>query len=194
MNPSLWGMPRGLFQELRLWLVPIGVGMEWWGPESSIPSSFVASYGQSYPASTYPRLAKAWGITGQTITMPDKRGRMSIGKDDMGGTAANRVTTGASGIDGATLGASGGAETVVLAAANNASHRHRGARSNPTSKGASPLITNSTWAGITAGTVANAGYVDTDSTGTPLIENQGSGTAHQNMPPGIVCNYIIKVG
>jgi microcystin-dependent protein len=44
--------------------------------------------------------------------LPDLRGRTVVGKDDMGGTAANRVTAGISGIAGITLGATGGSEAV----------------------------------------------------------------------------------
>lgn len=40
--------------------------------------------------------------------MPDARGRVSAGKDDMGGVAAGRLTAEVSGVAGATLGANGG--------------------------------------------------------------------------------------
>jgi hypothetical protein len=52
------------------------------------------------------------------ITMPDLRGRARFGKDNMGGSAANRITSAGSSIAGNTLGASGGAEMVTLAQAN----------------------------------------------------------------------------
>lgn len=58
------------------------------------------------------------------MPVPDMRGRITIGRDDMGGSAANRITTGGSGISGITLGASGGTETVILTEANLASHTH----------------------------------------------------------------------
>lgn len=47
----------------------------------------------------------------KTITLPDYRGRTGVGKDDMGGSAANRVTVGGSGIAGNTMGANGGSQT-----------------------------------------------------------------------------------
>lgn len=52
------------------------------------------------------------------ITMPDLRGRSRFGKDNMGGSAASRITSAGSGISGDTLGATGGAQTVTLAQAN----------------------------------------------------------------------------
>src|SRR5262249_55268975 len=49
--------------------------------------------------------------------IPDLRGYMLAGKDDMGGSAANRITNGGSGIIGTTLGATGGLETHTLTTA-----------------------------------------------------------------------------
>lgn len=61
------------------------------------------------------------------LPVPDKRGRVSAGKDDMGGAAAaGRITTGGAGISGATLGASGGDQTVSLTSNQNGPHSHSG--------------------------------------------------------------------
>ena len=51
------------------------------------------------------------------LTLPDLRGRARFGKDNMGGSAAGRITTAVS-IDGSTLGTSGGSQSVVLTQAN----------------------------------------------------------------------------
>lgn len=124
MNLGLASFPRGL-PDLLTWLVPSGTGMDYWGPDTAIPRGWVLSYGQSVPAQLYPRLAKLWGVNSDgTITFPDKRGRISAGKDNMGGTAANRITTAGSGVDGSTLRAAGGAETVTLVTGNLPSHTH----------------------------------------------------------------------
>jgi hypothetical protein len=51
------------------------------------------------------------------ITVPDLRGRSRFGRDNMG-TAASRITnsgTGNTGVDGATLGTTGGSQSVLLA-------------------------------------------------------------------------------
>ena len=60
--------------------------------------------GGTYPGSW----AFGNGDGSTTYTLPDFRGRVPVGKDNMGGAAASRVTAGVSGIDGLTLGAVGG--------------------------------------------------------------------------------------
>lgn len=56
--------------------------------------------------------------------IPDMRGRVAAGLDNMGGVAANRITAGGSGIAGTTLGAAGGAETHTLTDAQMPAHAH----------------------------------------------------------------------
>src|SRR5205085_3090679 len=85
-------------------------------------SAFVFPYGQAISRSTYSALFSLFSTTygtgdgSTTFNVPDLRGRLIAGKDDMGGSAASRVTTAGSSIDGATLGVSGGAQVVLLAA------------------------------------------------------------------------------
>lgn len=121
-------------------LVPIGAVMDWPWASGSIPTWAVLAYGQQYSQATYPAMqiiADAasrpyGGAAGSTFNVPDYRGRVGPGKDDMGGTsptwtggtAAGRITVALSGINGATLGAVGGAETVVLTTAMIPAHAH----------------------------------------------------------------------
>ena len=58
------------------------------------------------------------------FNLPDLRGRTAVGRDNMGGTSANRITTAGSGIDGTTLNASGGAQTHTLSIAQIPAHTH----------------------------------------------------------------------
>ena len=52
------------------------------------------------------------------------RGRVVAGQDDMGGASANRLTDQSGGLNGDTLGDTGGSETHTLTTAQLASHTH----------------------------------------------------------------------
>jgi microcystin-dependent protein len=202
MNAGILGeLPSGLFQKLALWLVPIGVGFDWWCDEADVPKGYIVPYGQDIEQHKYPRLYAKWckngvhrhgaGSTPTSTKAPDKRGRHSIGKDDMGGTAANRVTAGQSGIAGNTLGAAGGDERL---------HAHAHTVNDPThGHGHNAAAQNSTnTSTVTAPGYGNNNYNPAAATinaaGTGItLQNAGAGGS-QNMGPSIVCNYIIRAG
>lgn len=102
--------------------IPIGGMIDYTGTTAP-NSSFVLPYGQAISRTTYATyfsLVSTGFGTGDgstTFNVPDLRGRVTVGKDDMGGSAASRVTSAGSSIDGTTLGANGGAQTITLAAA-----------------------------------------------------------------------------
>ncbi len=116
--------------------VPIGASLEWDYGAAQIPSWALLQYGQAISRTTYAALAAlasaasyphGSGDGSTTFNSADKRGRVSAGKDDMGGTAANRITAAISGTAGTVLGAAVGAEGVTLATAQIPSHAHTGA-------------------------------------------------------------------
>lgn len=99
--------------------IPSGTVMPFAG--SSAPSGWVLSYGQELSQTTYAKLYAVLGATyctadhgggctGGFFRVPDLRGRVLAGKDNMGGTAASRITVGST-IDGTVLGKAGGAQT-----------------------------------------------------------------------------------
>jgi microcystin-dependent protein len=94
------------------------------------PDNWLLCSGQAVSRTTYAALFAVIGTTygvgdgSTTFNLPDLRGRTPVGKDDMGGTPANRMTTGGSGINGASLGAAGGAQTHTLGTAEMPSHTH----------------------------------------------------------------------
>lgn len=113
--------------------VPIGSVMDWPWASGSVPTWAVLPYGQAISRATYPTLhslasgsgyAYGNGDGSTTFNVPDYRGRIGIGKDDMGGTAAGRITVGISGIAGQSLGAVGGSEGIVLTTGHLAAHNH----------------------------------------------------------------------
>ena len=77
-------------------------------------SAFALPFGQAISRTTYVNLFNLIATTygagdgSTTFNLPDLRGYLLAGKDDMGGAAASRITAGASGIDGTVLGAAGG--------------------------------------------------------------------------------------
>lgn len=165
--------------------VPVGSGMDFWG--STAPSGFAFAYGQELSRTTYAALFAVLGTThgagdgSTTFNLPDKRGRASIAKDNMGGTTAGRVTSAGSGVTGTTLGVAGGAETVTLAAGNLPS----------TSASLGTLAAGGT---TPAGGYIALGNVDGTPSGSLTVTiGSGTPTAVNKLPPGIVCNYIIRV-
>lgn len=95
------------------------------------PSGYLLCDGSIQNSANYPALYAIIGTTYGTgdgssgsFNLPDLRGRTAFGKDDMNGTPANRLTATGSGVDGKTLGASGGAESHLLTVAEMPSHNH----------------------------------------------------------------------
>ena len=101
--------------------VPVGVVNPFAG--SIAPSGWLLCFGQAVSRSQYSALFAVLGTTygagdgSTTFVVPDMRGRSVRGKDDMGGAAANRVTSAVTGVNGTILGAAGGDQ-------NHQSHAH----------------------------------------------------------------------
>jgi microcystin-dependent protein len=79
------------------------------------PTGWLLCYGQEVLITAYPDLYDVLGATYGVATsgyfkLPDMRGRVVAGQDDMGGTSANRVSTATAGFDGDILGAVGGSD------------------------------------------------------------------------------------
>ena len=106
-SPTIAGSP----------MCPPGVMMPYAG--SSAPSGWLMAAGQAISRTTYAALFAAIGTVygagdgSTTFNVPDLRGRSIFGRDDMGGSAANRITNAVSGINGTTLGAAGGDQNLA---------------------------------------------------------------------------------
>lgn len=161
-------------------LAPTGVVLPFAG--ATAPAGWLLCSGQVVSRTTYAALFSAIGTAygaGDGVTtfaVPDLRGRVPAGKDDMGGTAASRLTSGGAGVDGLTLGAAGGSQTHTLTTGQMPSHSH-------------DYVGGANAAG--SGTVGAAGQSANGYLMTTVAS--GSGGAHNNTQPTLVANYIIKV-
>lgn len=105
------------------YVIPIGGFLDYAGTTAP-NSAFVLPYGQAISRSTYSTLFSLVSTTfgtgdgSTTFNVPDLRGRVVAGKDDMGGSSANRLTNADDGLNGDTLGATGGGETQTLVTGN----------------------------------------------------------------------------
>ena len=155
--------------------IPIGVVQAYSGV--SAPSGWLLCDGSEVSRTTYTDLfavigesyGSGDGIT--TFNLPDLRGRIPVGKDDMGGSPAGRVLN-----NGNTLGNNGGEETHVLTEDEMPSHTH-GYWGG----------TGSQWADY-----QTSFHVDRDP-GPQTTDPAGGDQPHNNMQPYLITNYIIKV-
>ena len=107
----------------------------------------------------------------KTITLPDATGRSIFGKE----ASATRLTSGGAGVDGATMGDSGGAET---AAGGLPSHSHSITAHNPAG---------------TSGQTYNAAGGNSSGSASFGTTSAGSSNTHTNLSPALILSWIIKV-
>ena len=191
--------------------IPLGGGLPFF-LTTAPNSSFVFPFGQAINRTTYSALFSAMSTTygtgdgSTTFNLPDLRGRVPAGKDDMGGSAASRLTStyfgATSGQAGTTLGAIGGGESHTLTTAELASHSHANSLTDPGHTHLENIP--SAGSGSTYPTVANGGASSvflfpqpstaSNTTGITITNaNAGSGNAHAIVQPTIVCNYIMRI-
>lgn len=104
--------------------VVLGGVIDYTGPSTSVPFGYVLPYGQAISRTIYAAYFLLVGTTygvgdgSTTFNVPDYRGRVGAGLDNMGGSDAGRLSTAN------TLGTAMGAETVTQAASDVAAHAH----------------------------------------------------------------------
>ena len=103
-------------------LNPVGMVTDWAG--AAAPAGWQLCYGQAISRTGYPELFTIIGTTygsgdgSTTYNLPDLRGRATYGVDNMGGTAAGRISVAGDNFDGTVLGSSGGYQNQTLSQAN----------------------------------------------------------------------------
>lgn len=171
-------------------------------PDPETHPELLPCYGQTVLVADYPELFTRLGTTygGNGVTtfgIPDRRGRVLAGLDNMGGTSANRLTGLPGGLNGDTLGATGGAEKHSLSEAEMPTHGHiitvnpGGAHSHSIPRGdpggGSPITValgnGEIYADASTDAVSNHSHTASAST-------TGGSQAHNNVQPtiiGVVC-------
>jgi microcystin-dependent protein len=162
---------------------------------SSLPSGWLWADGSEISRTTYADLFDLIGTTygvgdgSTTFNLPDLRGRVVAGKDDMdntvgtGGGAVNRLTSGSkAGVAGNTLGASGGVQQHLLTANESGLRNH-------THTISSNIVSNTSVGGA-ANRVTSVGA----NTGGASLAGGGFNAeeAHTNVQPTLILNYIIR--
>jgi len=171
-------------------LMPAGAIFPYAG--ATAPTGYLLSFGQAISRCTYSDLFTAIGTTygtgdgSSTFNLPDLRGRAVAGQDDMGNTSADRLTNQPGGVNGDTLGGTGGLETHTLTTAQLAAHTH-GAGSYIV-----PFSTNSEESDQTVIRGMNEDEANQTAAITGSSGSTGGGIAHNNIQPTIILNYIIK--
>ena len=171
---------------------------------TAAPALSLLCYGQAISRTTYAALFAVISTTygtgdgSTTFNVPDLRGRVVAGQDDMGGTSANRLTNQTGGLNGDTLGAVGGAETHVLSIDELAAHDHTADITDPghlhtTSAGASQSVMRDEVDGFSPASGANTTGSATTGITVDILNTGGNG-AHNNVQPTLILNKCIFAG
>lgn len=138
----------------------------------------------------------------KTIALPDWRGRIPVGPDSFGNSAAGRITDAVLGADSDLLGAAGGAQQHTLTEAQMPAHTHTvsgttnstGDHTHTVFRAAGSGGTTAARDGGNSATGPESGSAgDHSHTVTGTAASTGSGTAHNNLQPSLVVPFFIKL-
>jgi len=186
---SATGVPTELTVGSSGDVLTIAGGAASWAAPSAIPTGTLAPYGGTtaptgyifadgsvVSRSTYSALFAVFstnygaGDGSTTFGLPDLRGIVPVGKDNMGGTSANNITSTQADV----LGGNFGSESHTLTTSEIPAHTHTYDKTS--------LTYNAAGGGTTVGQTI---------TGT-ASGSTGGGSSHNNVQPSIFLNYIIK--
>jgi microcystin-dependent protein len=186
--------------------IPLGGLLPYTAP-SAPNSAFVLTFGQAVSRTTYATYFALVGTNfgagdgSTTFNVPDLRGRAIFGVDNMGGSAAGRITAAGGNFDGTQFGQVGGAQNKVIANSNlpasipytDIGHAHVPASGSSDFFGRPGVTAFNT----TDGPGTTHGFAEVGSTAnatTGITINPGSAnTALPILPPATVMSYILRI-
>ncbi len=187
-----------------IYSIPIG-GMMGFIGTTAPNSAFVFPTGQAISRTTYATLfslvGTAYGVGdgSTTFNVPDLTGRIEVMKE----ATATRLTTAGSGVDGGTLGATGGTQNITLLTANLPAYTPAGSLSVTSTVSNIGRGTNTgdfTLAAGTGGSIisafANGTRADSAITSTGTLTGTaqgGTSTAVKIVQPTIVLNKLLRI-
>lgn len=188
-------------------ILPAGIISPYAG--SAAPNGYMLCNGSAINRTDYARLFTAIGTAygagngSTTFNIPDLRGRVIAGVDNMGGTDASRLDLANS------LGTTTGSQYVTLTAAQSGLPAHSHGITDPSHAHGATARTESApgssgWSGVSSAVRAayNSYTLDNQyvpvygaTTGITINNNTAANasSAHDNMQPTIIMNYIIKL-
>lgn len=192
--------------------VPLGTVLDYTGTTIS-DSHFVFAYGQAISRATYATYFALVGTTfgngdgSTTFNIPDLRGRIGVGQDNMGGVAAGRIGTGlvtdGGTVNGQTLGSAGGSQSHVQTTLELVQHGHGitdththglpQSNAGTSFSGSVAYFTNSNGTLLFSSNVTQSSTVGSGGGGSISINNTGSGNAMALLQPTIILTKIIRV-
>jgi microcystin-dependent protein len=181
-------------------------------------SSYVYPFGQAVSRTTYANLfaltSTTYGVGdgSTTFNLPDLRGRVVAGYDSMGGPSANRLTGLSGGVNGDTLGGTGGSESHTLTSGQlpanipNTATTSTVTTTTPDQSIGADGLANGNWGTggasrtvqqikLAAGTLdtLNPTYSSASASSTSVTINAAGGAAHNNVQPTIIIPWLIRV-
>ena len=191
----------------------IGEGFEW--HSDTLPPLSLWCNGQAVSRTTYAALFAVIGTTwgagdgSTTFNVPDDRGRVSAGQDDMGGvSSAGRLPAGITGgVDGSAIGNVGGAASHTITSAQagqkaitdapltvtDPGHAHT-ERIGSAGSGGSNAVQGTTSAASNTSTINTTSTDFTGITAKFSLTGSDASAAHNNTQPTVIKNKCIFAG
>jgi hypothetical protein len=169
-------------------------------------SAFALPYGQAISRTTYATLFALTGTTfgvgdgSTTFNVLDLRGRSVFGQDNMGGSAASRVTVAGGNFDGTVLGGTGGAQNETLTQAQLPAFKPAITITDPGH--VHPNLGGQLTGGDQASGGGQTGWLSGGSTAigsavtgitAAFTSNLGSGNSVPIIPPAMTLPYILRI-